>query len=126
MRTCDTKQTRCCRAITLKCAPPRNRMLRTETPLSPGALPAISVVGGPPSFCARRSSPRPIIMCVLSRAGRANRIDAFVQGWANNETAELLRNGRNIIVALTRGDFLKQSLDMPGRENDQHPNGRVR
>jgi hypothetical protein len=32
-------------------------MPRTATPLSPGALPAANVVGGPPSACAKLSSP---------------------------------------------------------------------
>ena len=46
----------CLRGVALKCMPPWNRALRTKTPLSPGALPAPSIVGGPPSFCARRTS----------------------------------------------------------------------
>ena len=40
--------------MALKCAPPWNRTLKTETPLSPDALPAASVVGGLPSSCTKK------------------------------------------------------------------------
>jgi hypothetical protein len=68
----------------------------------------------------------PIIVYVLSCAGRANRIDTFVQGWANDETTKLFCEGSNIVIALARGDFLEQFLDMPRRENHQHSNRLVR
>jgi hypothetical protein len=34
-------------------------MLRTETPLSPGALPATPIVGGAPPSCTNEISPVP-------------------------------------------------------------------
>jgi len=42
--------------VALTCAPPWNRGLNTNTPLSPGVLPAATTVGKPPSACANRSS----------------------------------------------------------------------
>jgi len=53
MRTGDPNQIRCRCGVALKCKPPRNRRLKTKTPLSPGALPAARIVGKPPSFCAK-------------------------------------------------------------------------
>src|ERR1700704_3651367 len=50
------KQMWCRRGVALTCPPPWNRALTTNTPLSPGALPAATAVGKPPSACAKRSS----------------------------------------------------------------------
>jgi hypothetical protein len=68
-------------------------------PLSPGALPATNVAGGPPSFCARRSSSLPIMMFILSCAGRANRLNVSVHGGADKETANF--SFAEKVVALT-------------------------
>jgi len=57
----DTNQTRCCCVVALKWAPSRNRRLRTETPLSPGALPTAKVVGKHPSPCVKLNPATPII-----------------------------------------------------------------
>jgi hypothetical protein len=50
------KQMKCRRTVPLRWSPSRNRIKRMETPLSPGALPATSVVGRLPSSCAKASS----------------------------------------------------------------------
>ena len=48
-------------------------MLRMETPLSPGALPAANVVGKPPSSCAKVSSPIAVIMLLARISQKATR-----------------------------------------------------
>jgi hypothetical protein len=63
---------------------------------------------------------------VVSSARRADRINAFVQRWTDDETAKFVRESGNIGIALPGGDFLEHSLDMPGRENDQHSKRLVR
>src|SRR5262252_544424 len=51
------KQMQWQRGVVSKCMAPSKRTLRTETPLSPGALPAARVVGPPPSCCAMQTLP---------------------------------------------------------------------
>jgi hypothetical protein len=64
-------------------------------------------------------------MFASQERGETDRMNAFVQRWANNETAKLVCKGRNVIITLPGRDGLKQSLDVPGRKNYQHPHRRV-
>jgi hypothetical protein len=50
---------------------------------------------------------------VLSRTGRADRIDILPQRRSYNEAAKFGGNGGDIIIALAGCDFPEQSLNMP-------------
>ena len=58
MKTFDSwNQTRCLRGdVAPRCAPPRNRNLKTAKPCSPGAPPAAKTTGGSPPSCVKGSS----------------------------------------------------------------------
>lgn len=63
--------------------------------------------------------------CNGLRAGRLDGMKIFEQRRADNETAKVLQDGRNVIT-LPGGDLPKQSFDVPRRKNDQHPEGSLR
>src|SRR6516165_5508407 len=80
---------------------PRKRRLPTETPLSPRAAPAASIVGGPPSCCVRAfrvresaSNPGTPAPPGRSMAGSFRAIDGVIQQQlAGRDIVPLLHGG---------------------------------
>ena len=115
MKTFDSwNQIRCLRGdVAPKCAPPRNRNLKTAKPCSPGAAPAAKTAGGSPPSCVKRSSATPSAISHHSNT-------RIVRG-NSNEELEFVHLGRKIPKGLFRQ--IEQSIGVTVGSPPNSPGG---